>query len=41
MKWVIPKQPFELGIEEYYVIVWITEKEEYATFIENYSKYME
>ncbi|MBQ9123253.1 MAG: ParB N-terminal domain-containing protein [Lachnospiraceae bacterium] len=30
-----------LGIEEYYVIVWITEKEEYATFMENYSKYME
>ena len=30
-----------LGIEEYYVIVWITEKEEYADFMEKYSKYME
>ena len=30
-----------LGINEYYVIVWITEKEEYATFMEKYSKYME
>jgi len=30
-----------LGINEYYVIVWITEKEEYVTFMEKYSKYME
>lgn len=30
-----------LGIKEYYVIVWITEKEEYAEFMEMYSKYME
>ena len=30
-----------LGIEEYYVIVWITEKEEYAEFMEQYAKYME
>lgn len=30
-----------LGIEEYYVIVWITEKEEYMSFMESYSKYME
>lgn len=30
-----------LGVEEYYVIVWITEKEEYVEFIEKYSKYME
>lgn len=30
-----------LGIKEYYVIIWITEKEEYAVFIEEYSKYME
>lgn len=26
-----------LGIKEYYVIVWITEKEEYAEFMEKYS----
>ena len=30
-----------LQIKEYYVIVWITEKEEYAAFMEQYSKYME
>lgn len=30
-----------LGIEEYYVIVWITEKEEYLSFIEKYAKYLE
>lgn len=30
-----------LGIEEYYVIVWITEKEEYISFMDNYAKYME
>ncbi len=29
-----------LGITEYYVIVWITEKEEYSEFMEKYSKYM-
>lgn len=30
-----------LGIAEYYVIVWITEKEDYAEFMEKYSVYME
>lgn len=30
-----------LGIKEYYVIVWITEKEEYADFLKKYSGYME
>jgi len=30
-----------LGIEEYYVIVWITEKEDYTEFMEKYSGYME
>lgn len=30
-----------LGVTEYYVIVWMTEKEEYAEFMEKYSKYME
>lgn len=30
-----------LGVEEYYVIVWITEKEEYTEFMEKYAKYME
>ena len=30
-----------LGIEEYYVIVWITEKEDYAEFMEKYSGYLE
>ena len=30
-----------LGISEYYVIVWITEKEEYVELMEKYSKYME
>ena len=30
-----------LEIEEYYVIVWITEKDEYLSFMERYSKYME
>ncbi len=30
-----------LGIEEYYVIVWITEKEEYTEFMEKYSGYMQ
>lgn len=30
-----------LGIEEYYVIVWITEKEEYVMFMEQYAKYMQ
>lgn len=29
-----------LGIEEYYVIVWITEKEEYADFMQKYSQYI-
>lgn len=29
-----------LGVAEYYVIVWITEKEEYADFMAKYSKYM-
>ena len=27
-----------LGIEEYYVIVWITEKQEYELFMEKYSQ---
>lgn len=31
----------QLGIAEYYVIVWITEKEEYLDFVEKYSQYME
>jgi len=30
-----------LGIKEYHVIVWMTEKEEYADFMEKYSKYMQ
>lgn len=30
-----------LGIEEYYVIVWITEKYEYDDFVEKYSDYLE
>jgi len=30
-----------LGISEYYVIFWITEKEDYKEFMERYSKYME
>ena len=30
-----------LGVAEYYVIVWITEKEEYADFMVKYSTYME
>lgn len=30
-----------LGIEEYFVIVWITEKEEYLSFMGRYSQYME
>ena len=30
-----------LGITEYYVIVWITEKEEYADFMKKYSGYMQ
>lgn len=30
-----------LGIKEYYVIVWITEKEEYVDFMKKYSSYME
>ena len=30
-----------LGIKEYYVIVWMTEKEEYTDFMEKYSKYMQ
>jgi len=30
-----------LGVDEYYVIVWITEKEEYTEFMKKYSKYME
>lgn len=29
-----------LGIDEYYVIVWITEKSEYDAFTEKYSKYL-
>jgi len=28
------------GIEEYFVIVWITEKEEYYEFISKYSEYL-
>lgn len=30
-----------MGIQEYYVIVWITEKEEYIDFMEKYSQYLE
>ena len=30
-----------LGVEEYYVVVWITEKKEYVEFMEKYSNYME
>lgn len=30
-----------MGVAAYYVIVWITEKEEYADFMEKYAKYME
>ena len=30
-----------LGIKEYFVIVWMTEKEEYAEFMEKYSGYMQ
>lgn len=30
-----------LGISEYYVIVWITEKEEYSEFMNKYSVYMQ
>lgn len=30
-----------LGIAAYYVIVWITEKEEYKAFMERYGKYMQ
>ena len=30
-----------LGIEEYYVIVWITEKYEYDDFIKKYSDYLQ
>ncbi|MBQ7775747.1 MAG: ParB-like nuclease domain-containing protein [Lachnospiraceae bacterium] len=30
-----------LGVEEYYVIVWITEKEEYAMFMDLYSEYLQ
>ena len=30
-----------LGIKEYYVIVWITEKEEYADFMKKYAGYMQ
>jgi len=30
-----------LGVKEAYVIVWITEKEEYTEFMEKYSKYMQ
>ncbi|MCI8372740.1 MAG: ParB N-terminal domain-containing protein, partial [Lachnospiraceae bacterium] len=30
-----------LGIKEYYVIVWITQKEEYAEFMERYSEYLQ
>ena len=30
-----------LGITEYYVIVWMTEKEEYVDFMEKYAKYMQ
>lgn len=29
-----------LGIEEYHVIVWITDKDEYDLFVEKYSKYL-
>ena len=30
-----------LGIEEYYVIIWITEKTEYELFMSKYSQYLE
>ena len=30
-----------LEIAEYYVIVWITEKEEYTEFMDKYGMYME
>lgn len=30
-----------LGVSEYYVIVWITEKDDYVDFMDKYSKYME
>lgn len=30
-----------LGIKKYYVIVWITEKEEYTSFMEEYSEYLD
>lgn len=30
-----------LGIQEYYVIVWITEKDEYERFLDRYSQYLE
>lgn len=30
-----------LGINEYYVIVWMTEKEEYVSFMSQYSRYIE
>ncbi|MDE7266692.1 MAG: ParB/RepB/Spo0J family partition protein, partial [Lachnospiraceae bacterium] len=29
-----------LGIKEYYVIIWITEKNEYDLFLSKYSKYI-
>ena len=30
-----------LGINEYFVIVWITEKDDYADFMEKYKQYLE
>ncbi len=30
-----------LGVSEYYIIFWITEKEDYVDFVEKYSKYMQ
>jgi hypothetical protein len=30
-----------LGVKEYYIIVWITEKQEYDLFISQYSQYLE
>lgn len=30
-----------LGVEKYYMIVWITEKKEYSEFMEKYSMYMQ
>ena len=30
-----------LGINEYFVIFWITEKEDYADFMEKYKQYLD